>query len=199
MEDLVKKSVCKFSVVLVGVVLSCFASGALASSAKQETGIVFDTATPAKRSPGKAPDYTSSELLRKSPDGKYVARLICGEGEVGTIEIYRVVAGGHKLQQRDRVSREFEDVHGCAWIPGHGHWLAVSAGGADYGRGLLALWKDPKDTRMLRLAKAEADEGYNIRSVSPDGRRLVYEHFGDNSPDPDNKRTSRITLILPRS
>lgn len=194
-----KKSVCKFCVVLVGVALSCFASGALASSAKQEAGVVFDTATPAKRLSGKAPDYIYTELLRKSPDGKYVARLTGREGEVGYVEIYRLDTGARKLLRRGRIGRAFEDVHGCAWIPGHGHWLAISAGGADYGRGLLALWKGPKDTRMLRLAKSEDGEGYNIRSVSPDGRRLVYEHFGDNSPDPDYKRKSRIALILPRS
>jgi hypothetical protein len=133
---------------------------------------------------------------RMSPDGKYLAELNVLDSQPSYLVVYKLrsspKSGSHRL-----VRHVFENANGCAWIPGHGHWLTISAGGCDYGRGFLALWAGPKDTRFLRRAKSEVGEGYDLRSVSADGHSLVYEHFGENSSDPDDKRTSRIVLTLP--
>jgi hypothetical protein len=181
--------------------LLCVVSIVSAGRPKNETcaGCVFDKASPSVHLPGGPPDYVDTELRRTSPDGEYVAQLICGGGEVGYLAVYRRGTGGWRMLRRGRVSRIFEDARGCAWVPRHGHWLLVSAGGADYGPGLLARWTGQRYTRILRRAASPVGEGFNVRSVSRDGRLVIYEHFGDNSPDTEDKRNTRLCLLLPQS
>lgn len=148
------------------------------------------------------PDYAYDQILRPSPDGRYVARLVTSDGEVGYLTVYPNQPGRQHFLKHDAVSRQFADTNGCVWVPGHGHWLIVSTGGADYGEGMIALWTGSKHTRMLRRAKSSDGEGFNVRGVTVDGHTLIYaliyEHFGENSPDPDYKRQGHLRMLLPR-
>jgi hypothetical protein len=185
---------------LIGGLLCLPVSAPAGSAPRGAAGQVFDKASPSIRLPGGPPGSPDFAQSRPSPDGKYVARLVVGEGEVGYLAVYHKGTGGWRLLQKGRVSRLFEDVGGCAWVPHHDHWLLVSAGGADYGEGLLALWTGEGAARILRRAKTpDANEGFNVRSVSADGRTVVYEHFGENSPDPGYRRNTRLRLTLPRA
>lgn len=162
-------------------------------------GAVFDKSSPSTRRLPRPPEFIFTELRRVSPDGRYVAQLTDRDAEVGYLIVYRNRPGAKSLAKRDKVSQEFANVNGCVWVPRRGHWLVVSTGGADYGEGMVALWSGSKRARRLLRAKSEDDEGFNVRSISADGRSLVYEHFGINSPDPDDKHNTRMRLLLPRS
>jgi hypothetical protein len=147
--------------------------------------------------PGK--DFPDSQCLRRSPDGRFEARLtICG-GEIGYLTVYRAAVGRGPFERRYAVSGEFGDVHTCAWVPGHGHWLVVTTGGADSGVGMLALWTSAGQTRMMRRAASPRGEGFDLRGITPDGRAVLYEHYGENSPDPEGNGNTRLRLELPRS
>lgn len=143
-----------------------------------------------------APDYIAYIIRRPSPDGKYVAELSVGDGEVGYITVYRR-PGRSKTRRHAAVSQVFANVDSAVWVPRHEHWLAVSTGGAGYGDGMIVLWTGERRTRMLRRARNPEGEGFRISKVSIDGRILIYQHFGENSPDPDLDGKHRYRLRLP--
>ena len=184
----------------VAVLGVCFASifPTLAGSQKPQKIIAaFDKMSKGKDFRATAPDWVHKEVLRNSPDGKYTARLIVSDGEAGSLTIYRKQIGSNRFHSKYAVSAQIASVEGCVWVPRHSHWIAFSTSGS-YGWGTIGLWTGNRKFRWLRRAKSE-NEGFNIRGVSTNGRTLVYEHYGSNSPDPHNKRKGRLYMRLPRS
>jgi hypothetical protein len=178
------------------------AAGAAIATKKSITIIpAFSKASSGVRQQATAPDWVHWEIRRISPDKKYIAQIVVSDGEVGYLRIFRYDKNAKTLSLKNAVTRQFADVQGCVWVPGHSHWLAASLGGyidaAPAERGQIFLWKDVKKIQILRRAK-EVEEGFNIRGVASDGTFLLYEHFGKGSPDPDYKRNTRFKLYVPR-
>ncbi len=148
----------------------------------------------------KAPDYYSDERALVSPDGKYVARFTGGEGEYGYLTVYRRAGKKNVWAKRYAVSRKFDDVTSCIWVPKRAHCLIVSAGYENEASIGIAMWDGPGKMRVLKRLKVKFNvpDNYAIYGTSPDGRVLYYEHYGTGTPDPDYKRDTVQKLILPR-
>lgn len=141
-----------------------------------------------------------SVMHRLSPDGKYIAQLTRELGDAGHLTIYRRQPTKPGILLTKLVaSWRFDGVGGCIWVPRRGHWLLVSGTGV-YGPAMINLWTGGKRVRVLRRAKNPngGDEGFNILGVTADGRTMIYEHFGKNSPDPNYNRQGRLYMRLPR-
>lgn len=179
--------------------LGSLAVAAVAGEPKLPKNIVrsFDKSSePSQKLKYQAPDYLFNQVVRVSPDGKYVARLGTTDAEVGILTVYRRAGKKNVFTKSYKVSQEFGNVNSGIWVPKVGHHLVVTMGGADYGSGGIALWTNSHKTRFLRRAKSEVAEGFSAWGVSSDGRILYYEHFGLNSPDPKYKRDTVQTMRL---
>ena len=175
-----------------------FASAFAAPKLPKNIVLAFNKTSPGRKLQVKATDYYFKEIVRVSPDGKYVARLVVGDGEVGYITVYRRVGAHNVFTKRYTVSQTFENVNSGIWLPRFPHRLVVTMGGADYGAGGIVFWTGSRKARFLRRAKDENSEGFNALGVSRDGRILYYEHFGKNSPDPYFKRNVLLKMRLPK-
>ena len=184
-----------FSVTLTLLFANVIASAAAEPKLPKNIVRSFDKSSPGTELKAKAPDYIYGEVVRVSPDGKYVARLVRQEGEYGGLTVYRRVGKKNIFSKRYAVSRFFDDVGGCIWVPHHQHRLVVTNGGD--GRGGIALWNGPNKTRFLKRNSFDVGDGYNAYGTSLDGRVLYYEHFGPGTRDPDGNRYLVLTLRLP--
>ncbi|MCW3058653.1 MAG: hypothetical protein JWQ02_474 [Capsulimonas sp.] len=155
---------------------------------------IFDKTFCSNRLTPHEPDHIYADYRRVSPDGKYVARVTLGDGEVGYATVYRNTAGAHPWAHAKKVSREFDDIRNCAWLPGRPHSFVVATGGADYGAGYLALWTGKGQTRFLQRARVEDGEGYSIQSISSNGHTLVYQHSGSDQHDVEFQRTHSLNI-----
>jgi hypothetical protein len=140
----------------------------------KNTVLAFDKQSPGKKLKATPPDYDDKEVVRVSPDGKYVARLVMGEGEWSYVTVYRTLGKQNVFTKRYAVSDSFNIVEGCIWLPRYGHKLIVSTT-AEAG-GKIAMWTNPKRVQLLRTFKT-VDESFNALGVSRDGRILYYQHF----------------------
>jgi hypothetical protein len=116
-------------------------------------------------------------VVRVSPDKRYVARIEMGDGEVGYLYVGHATLGG---RNNFRLTYLFkvDDVHGCIWMPNRRHTLIYSSGGADYGRGYLGVWNGRN--HLLKKAKLEEGEGYDITSYEPHRHELRYDYLPPN-------------------
>jgi hypothetical protein len=128
---------------------------------------------------------------RLSPDKKYVARIVLGDGEVGQLYIGHAIRGGRK-DFRGRFLFTLQDVNGCLWLPVHRHSLAYSSGVADYGRGYLGVWNG-KNHIIIR-AQSEVDEGYDITSFDPAKDKLSYDYL---PPEMSSQRQHKLMSFKP--
>ena len=140
----------------------------------------FDQSSAGIKGPDKAPEYINYEVHHVSPDGKYIVRLISGEGEVARLQVYRYVkTKTPTFRAKDVVSKTYDEAEGVAWVPKHGHWLVISAGN-DVAPPQITLWTG-KSKRVLRrelkheISSPYGEEMFNLRSVSANGRFIIYD------------------------
>ena len=145
----------------------------------------------------KAPDYFSWQTALVSPDGKFVARFTTGEGEQGFLTVYRRAGKQNVWAKRYAVSRTFEEVESCLWVPNQRHRLLVGTYG-DSQVSYLALWMGANQTHYLRRGLKNKADGLNIWGTSPDGRVLYYEHYGEGTADPNYRRDTVLKMTLPK-
>jgi hypothetical protein len=165
----------------------------------------FDGASPGIKGSNKAPEYINSEVHRISPDGKYIVRLINGEGDVSRLQVYRYVKTKTKtpsFRPQDVVSKNYDEVHGVAWVPNHSHWLVISSGN-DVAPPRITLWMGNSKRVLKRELKHEisspyVSEMFDLRSVSVDGRFIIYDRslYGMNG---EYKLIKNLKLSLPYS
>jgi len=130
--------------------------------------------------------------------------LISGEGEVASLQVYRYVkTKTPTFRAKDLVSKTYDEADGVAWVPKHGHWLVISAG-FDTALPQITLWAG-KSKRVLRRGflgrRAESEyveKWFNLRSVSADGRFIIYDYFVFDTRGKD-KVFRNLRMSLPRS
>lgn len=163
----------------------------------------FDKSSAGIKGPNKAPEYINYEVHRVSPDGKYVVRLISGEGEVARLQVYRYIkTKTPSFRAKDLVSKTYDEAEGIAWVPKHGHWLVISSGN-DVAPPRITLWMGNSKRVLKRELKHEisspyVSEMFDLRSVSVDGRFIIYDRslYGMNG---EYKLIKNLKLSLPYS
>ncbi len=164
----------------------------------------FDNSSAGIKGSNKAPEYINYEVHRVSPDGKYMARLISGEGEVARLQVYRYVKTKTKIpsfRAKDLVSKTYDEADGVAWVPKHGHWLVISAGN-DVVPPRITLWMGNSKRVLKRGCKSSPNlqERFDLRSVSADGRFIIYDHsIYDIRGKGSEKAFKNLKMLLPRS
>ncbi len=110
-----------------------------------------------------------------SPDGKYAARVSYEDDEVKDgvvlITIHRKGLQGSGLAS-------FSGVEGFGWVPNRQHTFVVSTDGGHNGTGILAVWTAKKGKTVLLHGKELEDDNFDIKKISNDGNKVIYEHFG---------------------
>ena len=191
------------SFVVAFALLGSLAVAAVAVEPKLPKNIVrsFDKASePHQDLKAKAPGWFHWEVVRVSPDKKYVVRLTVTDGEYANVVVYRRIGKKNVWAKRYAVSRNFEDVMSCVWAPKHAHRLIVSAGYENEAGIGIALWDGPSKMRVLKRLKIKFNvtDNYEIHGTSADGHILYYAHFSSDVANPKNDYDIMQTLILPK-
>ncbi len=183
-------------------------AGASSATSRQVTPKLipaFDQASKGINYGANPRNHIYAEVRRVSPDGKYIVRLMSGDGEVARLQVYRYVKTKTKtptFRSKDVVSKTYVEADGVAWVPKHGHWLVISSGGGE-AVPQITLWTG-KSKRVLRrelkheIRSPYESEMFDVRSVSADGRFIIYDRslYGING---EYKLLRNLKLSLPRS
>jgi hypothetical protein len=126
-----------------------------------------------------------------SPDGRYIARLRHGDGDVWDLTV--VAAGTH------RQIAAADDIQDLIWAPGKPHRLVAAACGV-YGKALLGMWEGGPHWHSLYAVRRPDEECFTLYGVTRDGRSIVYGHDPDlnaSRPGSQNPLDRRRWLRLP--
>ena len=109
-----------------------------------------------------------------SPDGKFCAEVYRGLGECNYLQVYSSASPPDGIHHHAGLLRFPQaDVWGILWVPHHEHLLVFGEAGIT-GRPSLGLWNGGPKTRRL-VAVPDADETFELKSVSADGKTAYYE------------------------
>jgi len=130
-----------------------------------------------------------------SPDGLYVARLRFEDGEVkDEVVVLTISRNGSKEQALST----FAGVEGFVWGPQQRHTFVVSTDGGHNGTGILAVWTAEKGTKVLLRGKDLESDHFDVKRISRDGKKVIYEHFGYGVDERHPEHGSGLhQLILP--
>lgn len=110
-----------------------------------------------------------------SPDGRYLAHLVSGEGEAGELTIRRIRRG----RSSSIILRREWDVDGALWLPGRPHVLVFGESEA-YGTPMLALWEGGSLHQVVRTKDPEL-VGFELYGLASDRSTLIYSRGEDTS------------------
>lgn len=130
-----------------------------------------------------------------SPDGLYVARISFEDGEIKN-EVVLLTISQKGLKKS--APPTFSGVEGFVWLPKRRHTLVVSTDGGHNGTGMLAIWTAEKGTKVLLRGKVLEDDNFDVKRVSGDGKKVIYEHFGYSVDERHPEHGSGLhQLVLP--
>jgi hypothetical protein len=131
----------------------------------------------------------------RSPDGLYVARIRFEDAEVKEDVVVLTIS---RNDSKRRLLSTFSGVEGFVWRPQRRHTLVVSTDGGHNGTGTLAVWTAEKGKKVLLSGKELGDDSFDVKRISRDGKRVIYEHFGyDVDERPPEHGSGPHQLALP--
>jgi len=133
-----------------------------------------------------------------SPDGRYVAFCyVERETEEGFLTLNvrkKRPEKGHHWTAPDIAG----GVEGFAWVPHRPHTLIFGSDGGHMGTGKLDLWTPENGERVLLHGQDLEDDNFDVKWLSADGKKVIYEHFGSGVDERHPRHgAGPLELILP--